>query len=47
MRAELWRGQPANIDLPSVGDMLAELKTGFDGKSYDAEWGDRAKDTMW
>lgn len=47
MRAELWRGQAADVDLPSVGDMLAEMKAGFDGKTYDAEWGGRAKSTMW
>ncbi|RLJ40834.1 hypothetical protein BCF46_3405 [Litoreibacter meonggei] len=47
MRSELWRGQRADVVLPSVGDMLAELKAGFDGKTYDAEWGARAKDTMW
>jgi len=47
MRADLWRGQIAGVDLPSVGDMLAELKAGFDGETYDAEWGARAKNTMW
>lgn len=47
MRAELWRGQGADVDLPTVGDMLAEMKSGFDGKSYDADWGTRAKKTMW
>ncbi|WP_298258554.1 pyridoxamine 5'-phosphate oxidase family protein [uncultured Litoreibacter sp.] len=47
MRANLWRGRPADVELPSVGDMLAELKAGFDGKTYDAAWGARAKDTMW
>jgi PPOX class probable FMN-dependent enzyme len=47
MRAGLWRGQDTHVALPTVGDMLAELKAGFDGKTYDAEWGGRAKDTMW
>lgn len=47
MRADLWRGQTAGVDLPSVGDMLAELKARFDGETYDAEWGARAKNTMW
>ena len=47
IRAELWQGLPVDVELPSVGDMLAELKAGFDGEAYDAEWGVRAKDTMW
>ncbi|SFR32078.1 pyridoxamine 5'-phosphate oxidase family protein [Litoreibacter janthinus] len=47
MRADLWGGQSPNVDLPTVGDMLAEMKAGFDGKEYDSAWGDRAKDTMW
>lgn len=47
MRAELWRGQTVEVDLPSVGDILAELKAGLDGETYDAERGARAKDTMW
>jgi PPOX class probable FMN-dependent enzyme len=47
MRADLWRGQHADAEVPSVGDMLAELKAGFDGRAYDADWGGRAKDTMW
>ncbi|MEP3345819.1 MAG: pyridoxamine 5'-phosphate oxidase family protein [Litoreibacter sp.] len=47
MRADIWRGQAAETDLPTVGDMLAELKDGFDGVTYDADWGARAKKTMW
>lgn len=47
MRAGLWRGQDADVALPTVGDMLSELKAGFDGKTYDAEWVGRARDTMW
>ena len=46
MRANLWQGME-RVAVPSVGEMLAELKDGFDGASYDAEWGDRAKTTMW
>ena len=47
MRADLWRGVAADVELPSVGEMLAEQKAGFDGETYDAEWRARAKDTMW
>ena len=46
MRAGLWAGDPAP-DLPSVGQMLAEIKQGFDGASYDSDWGARAMKTMW
>ena len=33
--------------LPSVGDMLADAKAGFDGAAYDAGWAARAKTSMW
>ena len=46
MRSGLW-GDVAAPDLPSVGALLAEAKEGFDGASYDAEWGARAEKTMW
>lgn len=46
MRSELW-GDTDTPDLPTVGQMLAEAKEGFDGDTYDAEWGARAEKTMW
>lgn len=47
MRSALWKGDYEG-DLPSVGDMLAEIDSGaFDGAAYDAEWLPRAKTTMW
>jgi len=46
MRSALWGDTPVP-DLPSVGALLAEAKDGFDGESYDAEWGARAEKTMW
>ena len=47
MRSGLWKGDYEG-DLPSVGDMLAEIDSGaFDGAKYDAEWLPRAKTTMW
>ena len=47
MRSGLWKGDYEG-DLPSVGDMLAEISLGeIDGGAYDAEWLPRAKTTMW
>ncbi len=47
MRAELWTAGDWSAGLPSVGDMLAEAKAGFDGAGYDAGWRKRAKDSLW
>ncbi len=47
IRSETWSGADESAGLPSVGDMLAEAKQGFDGAGYDADWGTRAKTTMW
>ena len=46
MRAELWNASPAE-GLPSVGDMLREVKAGFDGATYDKEWPARAAKSLW
>ena len=47
MRAALWSSEDMSDGLPSIGDMMAEAKTGFDGAAYDAGWAARAKDSMW
>lgn len=47
MRAGLWTEGNQADGLPTVGDMLAEAKAGFDGAAYDAGWAARAKDSMW
>lgn len=47
MRAGAWGGDDESADLPTIGDLLAEQRVGFDGAEYDAAWGARAKDTMW
>ncbi len=47
MRAGTWASGDESADLPSVGQMLAAVKDGFDGASYDAEWVGRAEQTMW
>lgn len=47
VRSELWTAGDQSTGLPSPGDILAEMKAGFDGQTYDANWGARAKATMW
>lgn len=47
MRAELWSAHTAP-DLPTPGQMMKEITEGaFDGDSYDQEWPERAKTSMW
>ncbi|QRM55694.1 pyridoxamine 5'-phosphate oxidase family protein [Sinorhizobium sp. BG8] len=49
LRADLWNPEKfRNTDcLPTVGQMLASAKAGFDGEAYDREWPGRAAKTMW
>ncbi|SMY06801.1 pyridoxamine 5'-phosphate oxidase family protein [Flavimaricola marinus] len=47
LRAGLWTSGDESAGLPSPGAILAEIKAGFDGETYDAEWSGRAKATMW
>ena len=48
MRARLWAGEDAPSDLPTVGEILAEMTDGAEGgKSYEDAWGPRAAKTMW
>lgn len=48
MRSHLWTAGDESAGLPSVGDMLKEMTSGaFDGASYDKDWPERAKKTMW
>ena len=46
IRADLWNSKAAE-DLPSIGDMLREVKDGFDGATYDKEWPARAAKSLW
>ncbi|MEP3920023.1 pyridoxamine 5'-phosphate oxidase family protein [Ascidiaceihabitans sp.] len=47
MRAEIWV-RDDSADLPSVGDILAEMTDGQEGGApYDQAWGSRAAQTMW
>lgn len=49
VRSDLWN--PARFldakTLPTVGDMMKEIKDGFDGAAYDRDWPGRAAKTMW
>ncbi|EDQ33576.1 PPOX class probable FMN-dependent enzyme, DR_2398 family [Hoeflea phototrophica DFL-43] len=49
MRAKLWDADawPDVSQLPSPGQLMQELKQGFDGATYDQEWPERAKTSMW
>lgn len=47
MRAQLWDGPDRSDGLPSVGDLLREARSDFDGAAYDAQWPGRAAKTMW
>jgi len=48
MRAGMWSGVDESGDLPSVGEILAEMTKGAEGGApYDDAWGARAADTMW
>jgi PPOX class probable FMN-dependent enzyme len=47
MRAGTWSRNDAE-GLPTVGEILAEMTDGeVGGSTYDAQWGARAKTTMW
>ncbi len=47
MRAAAWSGHDHSDGLPTIGELLAEAKEGFDAQSYDTAWAGRAKQTMW
>ena len=49
LRADLWNPEKFRDTslLPTVGQMLASAKKGFDGAAYDREWPGRAVKTMW
>jgi hypothetical protein len=48
LRARLWTGGDRPADLPTVGDILAEMSRGrIDGAAYDAGWPGRAGGSMW
>ena len=47
MRAKIWSGHDSSAGLPTIGELLAEQKAGFDAQAYDEEWAGRAEKTMW
>lgn len=49
MRAELWNADawPDVSGLPTPGQLMRELKQDFDAQTYDREWPERAKTSMW
>ncbi|WP_170467136.1 pyridoxamine 5'-phosphate oxidase family protein [Ruegeria arenilitoris] len=48
MRARTWTAGDEGKDLPTAGEILAEMSNGEEGGAlYDAEWGARAAKTMW
>lgn len=48
MRARLWSSGDEGSDLPTAGDILAEMTDGeVGGKPYDDAWGARAEKSMW
>jgi PPOX class probable FMN-dependent enzyme len=49
MRADLWNPlrQVGKEDLPTPGQIMQEIKDGFDGSAYDRDWPQRAEKSMW
>ena len=48
LRSGLWSGEPVPEDLPSPGDILAEMTEGEEGGApYDQAWPKRAAETLW
>ena len=48
MRSELWRDAKETADLPTAGQILANMTDGaVGGADYDREWPKRAQESMW
>ena len=49
MRARIWEQEawPDVSDLPTPGSLMRELKQDFDSLTYDRDWPERAKNSMW
>lgn len=49
MRARIWDQDawPDVSDLPTPGSLMRELKQDFDSLTYDRDWPERAKNSMW
>ena len=49
MRARIWEQEawPDVSDLPTPGSLMRELKQDVDSRTYDRDWPERAKNSMW
>lgn len=48
VRADIWSGIEASSDLPTAGEILAEMTSGEEGGApYDEAWPARAEKSMW
>ena len=48
LRARTWSGEDAPEDLPTAGQILAEMTDGEEGgETYDRAWPERAAGTLW
>jgi PPOX class probable FMN-dependent enzyme len=49
IRSDIWNAEKFADpqSLPTVGEMMREIKDGFDSQSYDRDWPGRAAKTMW
>lgn len=48
LRAGIWNGADDSADLPSIGEIMAEITNGEEGGApYDDAWSARAAKTMW
>ena len=49
MRARIWdqNAWPDVSDLPTPGSLMRELKQDFDSLTYDRDWPERARNSMW
>ncbi len=48
LRAGTWRSGDQSADLPTIGEILAEMTDeDVGGAQYDRDWGERAAKTLW
>lgn len=47
MRSALWTSDDESDRVPSAGQFIKEMKTGFDAETYDAGYPEYAKGRMW
>lgn len=47
MRSRLWVSGDESAEVPTAGDFLKEVESGFDARAYDDGYADYAKDRMW